>query len=206
MPQVKDGIIDANSHRLNEDESPLLTGADKENALHEDEKQPKDPKKMVEILQEMETKYAAYVRKDTYGTMGKGDLSVREKAVLVVALLVFVPVKIILIFAILVAYYIICRVCTMFKSPQDMGIDEKDNILTRNVSNEENDSSGNQSFLHMNQGNYANLIGLRKSIIVHSGRFFSRCLLFIVGFYWIKSTRRDLQSNRKASEVIIDHF
>ncbi|KAL2471757.1 Lysophospholipid acyltransferase LPEAT1 [Abeliophyllum distichum] len=84
-------------------------------------------------IEEMEKKYAAFVRHDVYGTMGQGELPWAEKLV-----------------------------CTVLKAP-----------------NREDE-----------QEDYAHMGGWRRAVIVQSGRFFSRVLLFSFGFYWIQKTNR----------------
>eukprot|EP01018_Ginkgo_biloba_P014313 Gb_13819 [translate_table: standard] len=115
-----------------------------------------------ENLKEMEIKYAAYVRHDRYGTMGRGELSLKEKVLLILALMTLVPIRLAAGLTILVTYYLICRLCTLFSAP-----------------NREEE-----------QEDYAHMTGIRRAIIVHSGRFLSRAMLFTLGFYWIKETHR----------------
>lgn len=145
-------------------------------------------------LDEMESKYAAYVRNDTYGTMGKGDISIREKALLVLALLIIVPIKIAILLTIVIAYYIICRICTLFRSPdQDEGEESyaEASVSPLRQEGEENNSHVTEPGLgDQIQETYAHMTGLRRSIIVHSGRLLSRAVLFVLGFYWIKVTYR----------------
>ncbi|XP_059638377.1 lysophospholipid acyltransferase LPEAT1 isoform X2 [Cornus florida] len=113
-------------------------------------------------LEELEKKYAAYVRSDVYGTMGRGELPWTEKLLLGAALVTLVPIRVVLALVILVFYYLICRVCTMFLAP-----------------NREEE-----------QEDYAHMGGWRRAVIVQSGRFLSRVMLFVLGFYWIKDTYR----------------
>ena len=108
-------------------------------------------------LQDMEKKYAAFVRRDVYGTMGCGDLPPKEKLLLGFALVTLLPIRVALAMTILVFYYIICRVCTLFSSP--------------NRDDEQED--------------YAHMGGWRRTVIVRCGRALSRFMLFIFGFYWI---------------------
>ncbi|CAL0305829.1 unnamed protein product [Lupinus luteus] len=108
-------------------------------------------------LHEMEKKYAAYVRRDGYGTMGCGELSVKEKLLLCFALVTLFPVRVILAVNILLLYYFICRVCTLF--------------YARNRDEEQED--------------YGDMSGWRRGVIVACGRVLSRAMLFIFGFYWI---------------------
>lgn len=130
-------------------------------------------------LEEMEKKYAAFVRQDVYGPMGCGDLPVAEKVLLAVAMLILVPLRLAIGMAMLVIYYLICRVCTLFSAP--------------NRSSEEEEEDQEQ------QEDYAHMGGWRREIIVRSGRFLSRALLFTLGFYWIPETHRihDLHNHDK---------
>jgi len=158
------------------DQAPLLSKAQKFPLSHEFEPSPSsDGERKVdsfnvqgsapvspEALKEMEAKYAAYVRHDIYGTMGKGPLPLKEKAILLIALITLLPIRLVLGFIILLTYYIICKLCTLFSTP-----------------NREDD-----------QEDYAHMSGIRRAIIVASGRFLSRSLLFTLGFYWIKETSR----------------
>ncbi|GAB2291315.1 Lysophospholipid acyltransferase lpeat1 [Dionaea muscipula] len=128
-----------------------------------------------EELEDMEKKYAAYVRNDIYGTMGRGPLPVVEKLFLGLAFVTLLPLRIVLAFGTLFVYYVICRVCTLFMSPNREGDQQED---------------------------YAHLRGFRRHIIVHSGRFLSRLILFSFGFYWIPVRYRDnnLQSADKSGD------
>ncbi|KAK8601254.1 hypothetical protein V6N12_051094 [Hibiscus sabdariffa] len=114
-------------------------------------------------IQELEKKFAAYVRNDVYGAMGRGQLPLKEKLLLGIALVTLLPLRVIFGMTIVVVYYLICRICTLFSAP-----------------NREEE-----------QDDYAHLGGWRRSVIVRSGRFLSRSLLFVVGFYWISETRKD---------------
>ncbi|XP_075518868.1 lysophospholipid acyltransferase LPEAT1-like isoform X1 [Primulina tabacum] len=107
--------------------------------------------------EELEKKYAAYVRHDVYGTMGRGELPWTEKILLALGLVLLVPLRVLAGMAILVIYYVICRVCTAFLAP-----------------NREDE-----------QEDYAHMGGWRRAVIMQSGRFFARCLLFVFGFYRI---------------------
>lgn len=75
---------------------------------------------------------------------------------------------------ILLVYYLICRVCTLFSKPS--GDDDE-------------------------QEDYAHMGGWRQSVVVKSGMFLSRLLLFVIGFYWISETHTIL--THRNSEVII---
>ncbi|XP_039023008.1 lysophospholipid acyltransferase LPEAT1-like [Hibiscus syriacus] len=124
-------------------------------------------------IRELEKKFAAYVRNDVYGTMGRGELPLKEKFLLGIALVTLLPLRIVFGMAILVVYYLICRICTLFSAP--------------NREEEE-------------QEDYAHLGGWRRTVIVRSGRFLSRSLLFVVGFYWINETRKDSSSSQENSK------
>ncbi|CAI9116689.1 OLC1v1017904C2 [Oldenlandia corymbosa var. corymbosa] len=114
-------------------------------------------------LDELEKKYAAYVRRDVYGIMGRGELPFVEKLLLGLALVTLVPVRVVLGMTVLVVYYLICRICTAFLAP-----------------NREDE-----------QEDYAHMGGWRRAVIVHCGRFLSRAMLFVFGFYWISEYHRD---------------
>jgi lysophosphatidylcholine acyltransferase/lyso-PAF acetyltransferase len=158
------------------DQAPLLSKAQKFPLSHEFEPSPSsDGEKKVdsftvqgsatvssEALKEMEAKYAAFLRHDIYGTMGRGPLPWKEKALLLFGLIILLPIRMVSGFIILLTYYLICRLCTLFSAP-----------------NREDD-----------QEDYAHMSGVRRTIIVLSGRFLSRALFFTLGFYWITETRR----------------
>ncbi|TQD70130.1 hypothetical protein C1H46_044333 [Malus baccata] len=116
-----------------------------------------------EELQELEKKCAAYVRRDVYGTMGRGELPVKEKVLLGLALVTLVPIRVVLAMTVLVLYYLICRICTVFKIPNR---DEQE------------------------QEDYAHMGGWRQAVIVQCGRALSRAMLFVFGFYWINESCR----------------
>ncbi|KAK6115848.1 hypothetical protein DH2020_008117 [Rehmannia glutinosa] len=113
-------------------------------------------------IEEMEKRYAPFVRYDVYGTMGRGELPWVEKFLLGIAVMFMVPMRVVAGITILVVYYVICRVCTVFLAPNREG----------------------------EQEDYAHMGGWRRAVIVQSGRFLSRVLLFVFGFYWICETRR----------------
>lgn len=116
-----------------------------------------------ELIKEMESKYAAYVRHDVYGNWGTRSVSLVEKLQLLVALVTICPIRVFLLFAILVLFYVICKLCTL--------------RVTASSSDE-----GQESFAHMT--------GVRRTIIVRSGRFLARAMLFIFGFYYIPVSNR----------------
>lgn len=130
-----------------------------------------------ESIEELEKKFAAYVRNDVYGPMGRGELPLVEKVLLGIAVVTLVPIRFVLALIILVVYYVICRVCTLFSAPN------------RDEEEEQED------FAHMG--------GWRRAVIVWCGRFLSRMLLFVIGFYWISVSYRDIElpdQNKSSSQ------
>ncbi|KAK3038142.1 hypothetical protein RJ639_029596 [Escallonia herrerae] len=123
-------------------------------------------------IEELEKRFAAYVRHDVYGTMGRGELPWYEKVLLGIALVTLVPVRVVLALAVLVVYYVICRFCTMFSAP--------------NTEDEQED--------------YAHMTGWRRVAIVQSGRFLARAMMFVLGFYRVNETYRnqDIDNNLNA--------
>ncbi|KAK2452421.1 Lysophospholipid acyltransferase lpeat1 [Trifolium repens] len=111
--------------------------------------------------EELEKKFAPYVRHDVYGTMGRSELPTKEKFLLGVALVTLVPVRVVVAMTILLLYYLICRVCTFWSVP-----------------NREDE-----------QEDYAHMVGWRRIVIVQCGKALSRLMLFILGFYWIRQSR-----------------
>ncbi|KZV28882.1 hypothetical protein F511_13677 [Dorcoceras hygrometricum] len=107
--------------------------------------------------EELEKKYAAFVRHDVYGRMGRGELPWTEKIVLSLSLVLLVPFRVVAGMAILVIYYVICRLCTAFLAP--------------------NKEDGQEDYAHMG--------GWRRAVIMQSGRFCTRSMLFVFGFYRI---------------------
>ncbi|GMI64969.1 LYSOPHOSPHATIDYLETHANOLAMINE ACYLTRANSFERASE1 [Hibiscus trionum] len=126
-----------------------------------------------EDIQELEKKFAAFVRNDAYGSMGCGKLPLEEKLLLCIAIVTLFPIRLVLVMAILVVYYLICRIFTLFSAP--------------NVEEDQED------FAHMG--------GCRRAVIVQSGRFLSRLLLFTVGFYWINETHKDSANTQENSKT-----
>ncbi|CAA0831579.1 Lysophospholipid acyltransferase LPEAT1 [Striga hermonthica] len=135
------------------DDSPLL---------NREPKTPDTPTQITLSFEELEKKYAPYVRHDAYGIMGRGELTWSENFFLGMGLVFLVPIRVVAGAAILVLYYAICRVCTAFMAP-----------------NREDE-----------QEDYAHMGGWRRAVIMQSGRFLSRALLFVFGFYWIAETSR----------------
>ncbi|RXH73197.1 hypothetical protein DVH24_012881 [Malus domestica] len=110
------------------------------------------------------------MRRDVYGTMGRDGLPVKEKVLLGLALVTLVPIRVVLTTTVLVLtttvlvlYYLICRICTLFKVPNH---DEQE------------------------QEDYAHMGGWRRAVIVQCGRALSRVMLVVFGFYWISETHR----------------
>jgi lysophosphatidylcholine acyltransferase/lyso-PAF acetyltransferase len=123
--------------------------------------------------EELEKKFAPYVRHDVYGTMGRSELPTKEKFLLGVALVTLVPVRVVVAMTILLLYYLICRVCTFWSVP-----------------NREDE-----------QEDYAHMVGWRRIVIVQCGKALSRLMLFILGFYWIRQSRRS--ENPTSNEVFL---
>ncbi|KAL6574282.1 Lysophospholipid acyltransferase lpeat1 [Orobanche hederae] len=142
------------------DDSPLL---------NQEPKTPEPPNQIMISIDDMEKKYAAYVRHDVYGTMGRGELPWSENILLGLGLVFLVPIRVVAGTTILVVYYVICRVCTAFMAP-----------------NREDE-----------QEDYAHMGGWRRAVIMQSGRFLSRVLLFIFGFYWIAEISRGNEDERQ---------
>lgn len=128
-------------------------------------------------IRELEKNFAAYVRNDAYGSMGRGELPLREKVLLGIALFTLVPLRVLLAFTVLVVYYLICRVCTALKAPYREGEDE--------------------------QEDYAHMGGWRRAVIVRSGRFLSRALLFVMGFYWISEIHRSRGEEKMSGTEVL---
>ncbi|KAI3513198.1 hypothetical protein L1887_20525 [Cichorium endivia] len=118
-------------------------------------------------IEELEKKYAAYVRHDVYGIMGRGELPWPEKVLLGISLVTLLPLRVVLATTVVMLYYLICRVCTLFMAP-----------------NREDE-----------QEDYAHMGGWRRTVLYWSGRVLSRIMLFAFGFYWIQETCRDPKLN-----------
>ncbi|KAJ4965043.1 hypothetical protein NE237_016892 [Protea cynaroides] len=116
-----------------------------------------------EDLEELEKKFAAFVRRDVYGTMGRGELPLTEKLLLGFALVTIVPIRLVVGLAIVILYYLICRFCTLFSVPSQ--------------------EDGQEDYAHMS--------GWRRVFVIQSGRFLSRAMLFTLGFYWISESYWD---------------
>ncbi|KAI4316792.1 hypothetical protein L6164_024737 [Bauhinia variegata] len=140
----KSNTIVADDDVSNRDDRPLLKSESTSPASAEN-------------LQDLEKKYAAYVRRDVYGIMGRGELPTKEKVLLAFALVTLLPLRVVGAMIILLLYYLICRICTLFSVP-----------------NREDE-----------QEDYAHMGGWRRAVIVQCGKALSRLLLFLLGFYWI---------------------
>ncbi|KAJ3694034.1 hypothetical protein LUZ60_009514 [Juncus effusus] len=103
-----------------------------------------------QILTQLEQKYAPFIRKDIYGPLGRGEIPLSEKVLLVIALFTVVPMRLAIGIWLIVVYYTICWFCTLF-----WDLDEY------------------------------YLVGWRRDVVVRTGRFLSRVMLFVLGFYWI---------------------
>lgn len=128
---------------------------------------------------DLHQKYAPFVRQDVYGTMGRGELPWMEKVLLAMALVTIVPIRVVVGTSLLVLYYTICRVCTLFHDP-----------------NRETDE----------QEDYAHMVGWRRSVIVWTGRFLSRVMLFVLGFYWISEVYRIPPNGDKSTDEVRFNF
>ncbi|GER44315.1 acyltransferase [Striga asiatica] len=115
-----------------------------------------------QTAQEMDSKYAPFVRYDVYGPMGRGELPCVEKFLLLMALMFLVPMRVMAGLVIMAVYYVICRVCTAFLAPNTKEDEQED---------------------------YAHMGGWRRAVIMGTGRFLSRLMLFVLGFYWISETK-----------------
>jgi lysophosphatidylcholine acyltransferase/lyso-PAF acetyltransferase len=143
-----------------------------------DSEQFKNSQPEAETIEELEKKCAAYLRHDVYGTMGRGELPWTEKVLLGVATVTLLPVRFVLVMALLVVYYVICRLCTMFSAPN----------------------------LEDEQETYANMRGWKRVVIVQSGKFLARCILFVLGFYHITEVYRKLDDTWAESEDQVSDF
>ncbi|KQK04107.1 lysophospholipid acyltransferase LPEAT1 isoform X2 [Brachypodium distachyon] len=78
---------------------PLLSGAPAEEEGEEEE---------------LDVRYAPYARRDAYGVMGRGPLSPAQVARLVLAAAFLLPLRLVAGVFLVVAYYLVCRICTLF--------------------------------------------------------------------------------------------
>nr|QZA74853.1 acyl-CoA:lysophospholipid acyltransferase 1a.1 [Camelina sativa] len=127
-------------------------------------------------IEELDKKFAPYARTDLYGTMGLGPFPMTEKIKLAVAMVTLVPLRFLLSMSLLLLYYLICRLFTLFSAPY------------RGAEEEEEEGGV------VVQEDYAHMRGWKRTVIVSCGRFLSRVLLFVFGFYWIHETRLDRDS------------
>ncbi|KAG2663898.1 hypothetical protein I3760_16G054400 [Carya illinoinensis] len=128
-----------------------------------------------ESSEELEKKFAAFVRHDAYGPMGRGELSLEEKVLLAIAWVILVPIRVVFAISLLLLYYVICRICTLFSAP--------------------NRDDGEQE-------DYAHMGGWRRAVVVQCGKFISRIMLFVFGFYWINETFRIPDNDYKSSAAL----
>nr|XP_043635745.1 lysophospholipid acyltransferase LPEAT1-like isoform X2 [Erigeron canadensis] len=163
-PQQKQQENNNSDNNSDQDKQPLLT-------------QQQNPTSPSPSIEELEKKYAPYVRHDVYGTMGRGKVSFNEKSLLLFAFLTLVPLRVVLATFVVVLYYLICKLCTSFVKP-----------------NKEEDSEEGQE-------DYAHLGGWRRVVLYWSGRVLSRIMLFAFGFYWIcEETRRHCDTEVERNE------
>ncbi|XP_072979127.1 lysophospholipid acyltransferase LPEAT1-like [Typha angustifolia] len=127
-------------------------------------------------VEELEEKYAPYVRIDAYGDMGRGELPFSEKLLLGIALVTLVPIRVAVGVMILIVYYLICRTCTLFSDPN----------------------------LEDGQEDYAHMVEWRRRVVVRCGRFLSRVMLFLFGFYWIHDYYRILNTEDGYAKQFVD--
>lgn len=132
-----------------------------------------------ESFEDLEKKYAAFARHDVYGPLGCGELPLEEKVLLGIAAVTLVPIRLVLAMSLLILYYLICWICTLFSPP--------------------NREDGEQE-------DYAHMGGWRRAVIFWSGRFLSRVMLFVLGFYWIKETYRIPNGEEKSSTAPVSNL
>lgn len=114
-----------------------------------------------ESLEELDRRYAPYARRDAYGPMGLGPVGAAEAARLALAAAVLLPLRVVAGILVLVAYYLVCRVCTLRVEEEREG--------------GEGEGEG-----------YARLEGWRREVVVRCGRSLARAMMFVFGFYWIR--------------------
>ncbi|KAF8720041.1 hypothetical protein HU200_024813 [Digitaria exilis] len=112
-----------------------------------------------ESIEELDRRYAPYARRDAYGPMGLGPVGAAEAFRLAFAAVVLVPLRVVAGMLVLLAYYLVCRVCTL------------------RVQEEQEGGEGD---------GYARLEGWRREGVVRCGRALARAMLFVFGFYWIR--------------------
>nr|XP_010905685.1 lysophospholipid acyltransferase LPEAT1 isoform X2 [Elaeis guineensis] len=172
----------SNGSLVSQEESPRVGGSGGSSGQAKDERPLLKPRsaasdgdgaaRLSESIEELEKKYAPYVRKDVYGTMGRGELPVAEKVLLGIALVTLVPIRLVVGLFLLLLYYLICRLCTLFYAP--------------------NREDG--------QEDYADMVGWRREVVVRTGRFLSRVMLFVLGFYWIRESCRSFSVEDEHTE------
>ncbi|KAI7729338.1 hypothetical protein M8C21_004792 [Ambrosia artemisiifolia] len=110
--------------------------------------------------------------------MGCGKLPWTEKLLLGFAVVTLLPIRVVLATTVVVLYYLICRVCTMF--------------VVANKDDEEEDG----------QEDYAHLGGWRRGVLYWCGRVLSRVMLFVFGFVWIQETcLHQVDGNEQSEEL-----
>ena len=75
---------------------------------------PSDAAPPGEPADELDARYAPYARRDAYGVMGRGPLAPAEAARLALAAAVLLPLRLVAGTLVLLLYYLVCRVCTLF--------------------------------------------------------------------------------------------
>lgn len=110
----------------------------------------------------LEKQYPAFARTDIYGPMGTGGLSILDTLRLWAGGLVLFPLRLVAVVLIIFVYYIICRVTLL----------------------------GRSSFRRNGRPAAENAVGLRRTIIVETGKRCARAVLFVIGFYHIKKVKR----------------
>ncbi|KAI5082127.1 hypothetical protein GOP47_0001870 [Adiantum capillus-veneris] len=89
-------------------------------------------------------------------------------------------------------------ICTMFRAPDQTAIEELHVEPSISPSETEGETSGaEENGSDAFQESYAQLTGVRRFVIVKLGQFLSRIVLFVLGFYWIKVTRRDKEQDER---------
>ncbi|KAF5468430.1 hypothetical protein F2P56_012582 [Juglans regia] len=160
-PQPSESIHDNGSTK---DDRPLL----KPESLSESS----SSSSLLMSQESLDKKFAAFARHDVYGPLGCGELPLEEKILLAIASVILVPIRVVLATSLLLFYYLICRICTLFSAPN-------------------RDDSEQEDYAHMG--------GWNRLVIVQCGKFLSRVVLLIFGFYWIKETFQISDSDLKSS-------
>eukprot|EP00271_Cylindrocystis_brebissonii_P007089 TRINITY_DN20223_c0_g1_i1.p1 TRINITY_DN20223_c0_g1~~TRINITY_DN20223_c0_g1_i1.p1 ORF type:complete len:382 (+),score=46.41 TRINITY_DN20223_c0_g1_i1:301-1446(+) len=110
-------------------------------------------------LEALNEAFPPFVRTDTYGTLGKGPLSLASQVYLLVATVTIFPIRLFFLIIFMVWFTGICWLNTF-----DQTLTEVDG----------------------QPATYVNLRGRRRASITACGRIASRMVLFVMGFYWIK--------------------